>query len=257
MYARLAERESSPDSWDATFESRSPLQEHLSLWRLRTGIDARYRAMAPVLSPGSRVLDVGCGLGTWARFLRERGHRVHGVDFSVPLLSRARGWAGSDVQVCAATATHLPFKEDSFDVLFSWGVIEHDENGPTDALGEFARVLKPDGAIYVTVPLDSDRERQAEQVTGLVRGGVFYEFHFRPKELAGHLRDAGFHSVETVPITKSPHLAAPRLYRWLSARPPLIRDAAIQMLKPATWGRADCFHMLLGTGKLPQAGPGT
>jgi ubiquinone/menaquinone biosynthesis C-methylase UbiE len=87
MYARRAAQPSSPTSWDTTFESRSRLQEHVSLWRLRTGLDARYRAMAPALTHGSRVLDVGCGLGTWARFLEERQHLVWGVDLSVRLLA--------------------------------------------------------------------------------------------------------------------------------------------------------------------------
>lgn len=251
MYARLSERPSSPDSWDTTFRSRSPVQEYLSLWRLRTGIDARYRAMAPALAPGSCVLDVGCGLGTWTRFLRERGHQVHGIDFSVPLLTRAQGWAGKDVRVCAAAATHLPFKSASFDLLFSWGVVEHDEKGPTEALQEFRRVVKPGGKIYVTVPLDSERERQAELVTG-PRGGIFYEYHFRPGELVEQIEEAGFHSVKAVPVTKSPHLAAPRFYRWLSAGPSILRDAGIQLLKPATWGRDDCFHMLLGMGTVPE-----
>lgn len=251
MYARLAERPSSPTSWDTTFSSRSRLQEELSLWRLRTGVDPRWRTLAPDLAPASRILDVGCGLGTWARFLAERGHHVCGVDFSVDLLARARAAAEVPIEACAAAATALPFEDASFTAIISWGVIEHDEDGPGTALREFRRVLRPGGRLCVTVPLDSPREREVERSDQDSAKGVFYEYHFRPSELAAELSRAGFESVTADPITKSPHLAAPRLYRWLTRRPPIIRDTGIQLLKPATFGRSDCFHMLLGSGRVP------
>lgn len=255
MYTRLAERPSSPTSWTTTFDSRSRLQENLSLWRLRAGVDTRWRAMAPVLEPNSRILDVGCGLGTWARFLIERDHLVCGVDYSVPLLSRAKGLAGpSALDVCAAVAEALPFANASLDSIISWGVIEHDEEGPNKALREFRRVLKPGGRVFVTVPLDSPREREADELIRRSPSAVFYEYHFTLAELADELDQAGFVSVTATPVTRSPHLAAPRLYRWLAARPAPVRDTGIQLLKSLTLGRSDCFHMVLGSGAVPNAG---
>jgi SAM-dependent methyltransferase len=45
-----------------------------------------HRVLDPVLSlpPGSAVLDAGCGTGTVARWLAERGHRVLGIDLEPP-----------------------------------------------------------------------------------------------------------------------------------------------------------------------------
>ncbi len=251
MYARLAPRASSPDTWDATFDSRSLLQERLALWRLRAGIDARWREMSRALAGPSAVVDVGCGLGTWAVFLAERGHDVYAVDFSLGLLRRTNERGGDAVRVCASTAEALSFRSGSLDAAFSWGVIEHDPQGPRQTLMELRRVVKPGGRVYVTVPLDSPRQRQAESSSPSSSGDVFYEYHFEPRELAEELKQAGFQAVTAQPITKSPHLAAPRLYRWLARRHPLLRDAGIQLLKPATWGRDSCFHMVLGTGMVP------
>ena len=49
-------------------------------------------ALAPWLkvSPGTRVLDVGCGVGRWSRLLAKRGARVTGIDLSPTMIAQAR-----------------------------------------------------------------------------------------------------------------------------------------------------------------------
>lgn len=50
------------------------------------------RALIPRLEvrPGMRVLDVGCGVGRWGRWLAARGAEVTGVDLSATMIAQAR-----------------------------------------------------------------------------------------------------------------------------------------------------------------------
>jgi len=252
MYARYTEQPSSPEFWSKNFHSRISLQERLSLLRLRSGRDPRWRTLTDRVGAGSTVLDVGCGLGSWPHFLSARGYAVTAVDFSFELLQRARSWSDGDVGWAGSRAESLPFRDSVFDALISWGVIEHYQSGPADVLAEFARVLRPGGVLLVTVPLDGPRQRQAiETIAGGKGRDAFYEYYFSAEELSQYLTATGFLDVETRPASKAPHVAAPNLYRWLADRNPLLRDAGIQFLKPVMWAKRNAFHMLLGTGTKP------
>lgn len=250
MYARRSARRSSPEAWASSFVSRRRIQEGLSLLKLRTRRDPRWRALEPCLTAGSRILDVGSGLGSWALFLDRRGHEVIGVDYSLPLLVRAsQRDPGNSVGWASALAEQLPFSGGTFDCIVSWGIIEHDPAGPSVTLAEFRRVLVKGGHVVVTVPLDGPRQRRAEQIVNAGRArDEFYEYYFTPDELRVELETAGFDEILTRPITRSVHVAYPATYRWLSKHGPVTRDFGTQLLKPLATLRADGFHMLLGIG---------
>ncbi len=104
------------------------------------------------LTAQHQVLDVGCGLGGTARYLAERfGCRVTGVDLSaeyIAVASRLNSMVGltDRVSVCQGQATHLPFDDQSFDVVWT----EHTQmNIPDkrDFYSEVIRVLRPGGQL--------------------------------------------------------------------------------------------------------------
>jgi len=100
---------------------------------------------------GRRVLDVGCGDGTYAVAAAERGAEVTGVDASGSMLGAARTQAverGVPLELCRADATSLPFAEGSFDVVIAVTVLCFIAT-PERALREIARVLAPSGRLVL------------------------------------------------------------------------------------------------------------
>ena len=102
-----------------------------------------------LLGAGARVLELGCGAGTYVRLLAKRGHPVVGLDYSLPSLRRAVAAdlprAGGYV---AGDASGLPFRAGSFKAVSCIGVLQ--ALGQPDAtLAEIARVLEPDGVAVV------------------------------------------------------------------------------------------------------------
>ena len=95
----------------------------------------------------NRVLDVGCGTGTLAAALAERGARVWGVDPSPEMLAQARKVSGPTVGFKRGRAEALPFKAGWFDRAV-FRLVIHLVDRPA-ALREAARVLVPGGRIAI------------------------------------------------------------------------------------------------------------
>jgi SAM-dependent methyltransferase len=100
------------------------------------------------LRPGSHLLDAGCGSGRELDELAARG-RVAGVDLSPVAVASARARGHADVH--CAPIEHLPFADETFDLVTCLDVIEHTPDD-RDALAELRRVTRPGGLLVVTVP---------------------------------------------------------------------------------------------------------
>jgi SAM-dependent methyltransferase len=100
--------------------------------------------------PGTALLNVGAGQGTFTQLLEARGFDVTSVDPSpeaIELLLRGRVRG----PVLAASAGELPFDDASFDSAVLGEVLEHIEDDLA-ALREVARVVRPGGAVAASVP---------------------------------------------------------------------------------------------------------
>jgi SAM-dependent methyltransferase len=110
-----------------------------------------------------RVLDVGCGLGSFAeRFSKELGADVKAIDTSTRMveLTRARG---IDAQV--VDVEQLPFADGEFDCVFAGWVLYH-VPALEKALAECARVLEPGGRLVAS----SYFENNMSELWGLIEG---------------------------------------------------------------------------------------
>jgi SAM-dependent methyltransferase len=117
---------------------------HDDYWFYR---DSFFDAIVP--PAGSRTLEVGCGEGRVARDLRERGHRVTGLDAS-PSLVRAAQEADPKGRYLVADAAELPFSDRSFEVVVAYNSLMDIEDMP-GAVREASRVLQPNGTFCVCV----------------------------------------------------------------------------------------------------------
>jgi ubiquinone/menaquinone biosynthesis C-methylase UbiE len=100
-----------------------------------------------------RVLEVGCGVGTDLLQFARAGASVHGVDLSSRSVGLARQRLelyGYEGEVREADAEALPFRDETFDLVYSWGVIHHTPD-PPQAVREIYRVLKPGGQICIMI----------------------------------------------------------------------------------------------------------
>jgi len=101
---------------------------------------------------GKRVLEIGCGVGTDALEFVKSGALYTGIDVSsktVELAKKNFELSGfSSQNIILADAENLPFKNGSFDFVYSWGVIHHTPNMNL-AISEISRVLKEDGKFCI------------------------------------------------------------------------------------------------------------
>ena len=105
------------------------------------------------LSWSKRLLDVGCGEGTFLRALGERFDHLalSGVEMSETQAERARTLVSrADVRLAVADEG-LPFADASFDLVYSGEVIEHVYD-PDAFARECARVLAPGGILVLSTP---------------------------------------------------------------------------------------------------------
>jgi SAM-dependent methyltransferase len=111
------------------------------------------------LLPGASfdaALDAGAGTGVCTLALAERARTAVGIDISCNSLRTARQLATrlgrSNVSFSQSDLHRLPFDDNTFDVVHSWGVVDH-TLVPRQVMTELARVLRPGGYLIVAVYL--------------------------------------------------------------------------------------------------------
>jgi demethylmenaquinone methyltransferase/2-methoxy-6-polyprenyl-1,4-benzoquinol methylase len=190
-------------------------------WRKR--LARRFHTL--LSTPDTRVLDLCCGTGDLALALAAESHhgggqanaRIVGADFAHPMLVRARektqGPGIASVQFLEADALHVPFADETFDLIttaFGFRNLANYEAG----LAEFYRVLRPGGSLAILEFAEPDGalfgklyrfyfRRVLPRIGGLVSGNSqaygylpnSVERFPRPSELAKLMERAGFQDV--------------------------------------------------------------
>ncbi|HUQ19396.1 MAG TPA: class I SAM-dependent methyltransferase [Gemmatimonadaceae bacterium] len=175
-----------PKIFTPEYYSRMREMENSSWW------NEGMRDIAGMLLARSRLpaeglmVDVGTGPGqTMSWFLASHaGWHSAGFDVSLDALSLARQ---IELPVCQATALRLPLPDSSAQLVISLDVLQHLplDGGDSQALGEFARILSPEGVLLVRTNAQSIPRTQDDK-----------EFSFRkyePRILRRRLLDARFH----------------------------------------------------------------
>ena len=136
------------------------------------------------LKMNAKILDVGCGTGGTIKFLKEAGFiNVSGLDNHHQAIKycHKRGLKN----VLLGDVNNLPFKSQSFNGVICMDVLYHKGLNPQKALGEFRRVLKSDGILYIEEPsynwikskhdsvIETERRYTTSSIENLVKSGNF------------------------------------------------------------------------------------
>ena len=158
------------------------------------------------LEPGTRLLEVGCGVGAVLAVLGQEypGLQLFGVDIEPKQLEFARGHlarAGVEATLRQADALALPFDDESFDHVWMMWFLEHLAD-PVAALREARRVLVTGGAItaievdYSTCHVSPSTPALEALLRAMVQGMAASGWSDAGTRLPGWLREAGFDAVE-------------------------------------------------------------
>ena len=197
------------------------------------------------------------------RWAAEQGADAWGIDLSLPIVEQARETfdrAEQGLSSAVSDVRRIPFRDASFDAVYSMGTIEHFAE-TEQALAEIFRVLKPGGTAILGVPNRRDPFLRPLLVAVLYRLGLYgygFEKSYSRTTFGRMLSAAGFSVTGENGILFIPgwlrmldlachswcrplaHLTGPavRLFAWLSRRFPALRRHGYLLVLVATKLRA-------------------
>jgi SAM-dependent methyltransferase/uncharacterized protein YbaR (Trm112 family) len=145
----------------------------------------RYPIPSLRLPPGhgELFLEVGCAWGRWCIAAAEAGYEPVGIDPSISAIRAARRLADSldlKAHFIVGDARILPFRDDAFDVAFSYSVLQHfSKENARLALAEIARVTRPGGTSLVQVANALGTRANMQRVRQRFQRSLIWEFRIR------------------------------------------------------------------------------
>ena len=128
-------------------EEAAKLGKPSYLWR--SGQERRLEMVRKYVPlEGKKILDVGCGIGTYLQAFKQFTDDLYGVEVDEKRAEKAKK-VTPDIFV--VPAEKLPFENATFEVVFSHEVLEHVDDD-RKAIEEALRVLKPGGYLIIFVP---------------------------------------------------------------------------------------------------------
>jgi ubiquinone/menaquinone biosynthesis C-methylase UbiE/uncharacterized protein YbaR (Trm112 family) len=137
---------------------------------------------------GEKLLDIGCNWGRWSIAAAQKGYQPIGLDPSLDAVLAARRVSkqlGVKSDFVVGDARFLPFADDSFDTVFSYGVFQHfSKENVKISLDEVVRVLKRNGSTLFQMPNKYGiRQYQQHWRRGFTEGEGFEVRYWTPAEL--------------------------------------------------------------------------
>ena len=182
------------DSFDAYYESldymshRSKADSLFSLlYVCSRGLMLIYKftLLKKHLQPNSRVLDIGCGTGSFLSFIKKKGFDVFGVESNIKArkicLERNIGVQSTESELAPA----------SFDTISLWHVLEHLPH-PESSLATYRALLKPSGLLVVAVPNFESHDSIHYQQDWAALDVPRHLWHFTSKGLIKMAYESGF-----------------------------------------------------------------
>lgn len=166
-----------PDIYHEGFINQQPLWIKERLDFIRT------------ISPGGRLLEVGCSAGHFLAKARDAGYDAFGIEMNTAAGEYAKSHYGLNVEVGSIMDINLP--EHFFDLIVLFDVFEH-LTGPVACLEKLFSALLPGGHIVIRVPNFYSFETKIFKENWYPLDLPRHLLHFSPDTLSRMLSDAGF-----------------------------------------------------------------
>lgn len=144
----------SPDSWNEVYENLdlSYSEKTNTQGKLFELIKIGFLEEIFPKTP-AKMLEVGCGTAFVSLYFAKRGYENYCLDINRSILKTAGEnfkTEGTKAKFIIGDAQKLPFADNQFDIVTSFGLLEHFEN-PQTAISEMVRVLKPGGLFFADI----------------------------------------------------------------------------------------------------------
>jgi len=161
--------------------------------------------------------DMGCGPSEIARYLKDRGVEMLGVDISPKMVEKARRLS-PDIPFQQGDMMNLDVADDSWGGIAAFYSIIHIPRGKViEALQELRRVLKPGGLLLLAFHLGSEIMHVEDMWSKTVSMDFYF---FEREEMEGYLRAAGYDIVEIVERPPYPDVEYQSHRAYVFARKP-------------------------------------
>jgi SAM-dependent methyltransferase len=141
------------------------------------------------------VCELGCGPGQVARYLKDRGVELRGIDLS-PAMVKVASRLNPDISFTQGDMLALDYPDDSLAaIVLFYSIIHIQRADVTRALSEMARVLKPGGKLFLAFH-GGEGEIHRDEWYG---EPVSIDFRlFQVNEMSAYLEAAGFENIHTI-----------------------------------------------------------
>ena len=128
------------------------------------------------LLSNQNILEIGVGNGSHAQLLAQKAHSYTGIDitkYAVQSSGKRLDLLGCNGEIICMDAESMEFDDNTFDFIWSWGVIHHSSN-TQKVLEEIYRVLRPGGKVITMVYHRSPWNTYVRGLLyyGILRGGL-------------------------------------------------------------------------------------
>lgn len=180
----------------------------------------RFAARVRDLGP---VCDLGCGPGQIARYLRERGVNVFGLDLSPGMLAQARR-LNPDIEFKLGNMLALDAPAETWGGIAAfYSIIHIPRDQVVVALRELKRVLRADGLLLLAFHIGDETIHLEEWWEHRVSADFVF---FQPNEMERYLQTAGFEIEESIERQPYPDVEYQGRRAYILAQKPLLNPIA-------------------------------
>jgi SAM-dependent methyltransferase len=192
-----------------------------------------------LLTPETKVLDFGCGLGDFLAYIRkDSGCQIYGLDFDPRLVEHLREIEG--MNLISGELGDAGYEDQYFDLVTMWGALEHSFD-PIRELKEVARILKPNGMVVVTTPNGESAVERIFKQNWFFHNAPQHLYCFSRHTLEMIMDKAGLQMLSQVYYPVTPMQIVLSLVLWMTPSNDMVRRLSTK--------KGD-MHLLKGFGLL-------